>query len=75
MVTSAIPLDGKAKEKIMAIVKDSAKTNVDLVEKVDGDIIGGFVLRIGDQQLDSSIRYKLNELEQEFTKNPYVSDL
>ena len=34
----------------------------------DPSLIGGFVLRIGDQQLDASVSSKLNNLKQKFTQ-------
>jgi F0F1-type ATP synthase delta subunit len=37
-------------------------------------LIGGFVLRIGDQQLDTSILSELNDLRREFDKNLYEKD-
>jgi F-type H+-transporting ATPase subunit delta len=35
-------------------------------------LIGGFVLTIGDKQVDASISRKLAELEKEFSKNTYM---
>ena len=36
---------------------------VELVSKVDQDIIGGFILRLGDQQFDASVANQLQSLE------------
>jgi len=47
---------------------------VDLVEEQDSDIIGGFILRVDDKQLDGSIRHQLNELKKRFEENPYVKE-
>ena len=46
--------------------------SVELVEKVDQDIIGGFVLKIGDRLMDNSVRYKLKSLSYEFDDDSYV---
>lgn len=73
-VSSAIALDKTLKDKIMAIVKKTATGDVDLIEEVNKDLIGGFVLRIDDTQVDASIQNKLNQLKKDFSKNPYVKE-
>ena len=40
---------------------------VELVEKTDPNIIGGFVLKIGDKQLDKSVARQLSNLKKELT--------
>ena len=50
----------KAAEKI------SGK-KIELKEKVDASLIGGFVLKIKDRQIDNSVQSRLNELRMEFT--------
>jgi F-type H+-transporting ATPase subunit delta len=44
------------------------------VEKVHSTIIGGMILRVGDKQIDESIRRKINDLQKEFSKNPYIKE-
>lgn len=73
-VTTAVPLSNDMREKISGIVKSRTGLTVELHEKVDKDIIGGFILQIEDQQIDSSIAGKLEELKSEFSKNPYVKE-
>jgi F-type H+-transporting ATPase subunit delta len=75
VVTSAAGIDGSAREKILKLVKDQVKGEVELVEKVDKDLIGGFVLRIGDKQVDASISRKLNELRKSFSENPHTINI
>ena len=58
-VSTTFPLDKSLKEKVMAIVKGNTDGDVELIEEVNKDLIGGFVLRIGDKQIDSSIQKKL----------------
>jgi F-type H+-transporting ATPase subunit delta len=47
---------------------------IELVETVNKNIIGGFVLRIGDEQWDSSVLKKLRQLKNEFDDNLYVKE-
>jgi len=74
-VTTAVPLDKATKEQLYQLVKQKAKGEVDLIEKTDKDLIGGFILTISDNQIDASIKRKLNELRKNFSHNPYVPQL
>ena len=61
-------------EKIKALVKEQTGGEIELKEVVDPALIGGFVLRVDDQQLDTSILSELNDLRGEFDKNLYEKD-
>lgn len=75
-VTTPAPVDQKLKQEFADIVrKISGKTQVELIEKVDPSLIGGFVLKVGDRQIDTSIKSKLNALELQFSKNPYIREI
>ena len=73
-ITTAVPLDGAMREKIMSVVKQAKGNQVELVEKVDKNIIGGFVLRVGDEQVDTSISKELRNLKNEFDDNLYIKE-
>ena len=65
-VKTATPLSDKNRKEIEEKVKSSYHFNsVQLKETVDERLIGGIVIRIGDKQIDESIRKKLNEIHQE----------
>jgi F-type H+-transporting ATPase subunit delta len=75
VVTTAAPLDQKLRTDFENMVKHySDKKQVELIEKVDKDLIGGFVLNIGDKQIDASIRSKVKALKLEFSQNPYIKE-
>jgi len=75
-VTSAVPLDDNLRAKIVSLVKSNEEyatsSMIELDEKVDKNIIGGIILRIGDKQLDSSFATRINEYRRAFEDNPYV---
>lgn len=73
-VTTTSGLDDRLRSEIMKIVKKSTEAEVELTEKTDKDLIGGFVLQVGDNQIDASIKHKLNKLARNFSENPYVKD-
>ena len=47
----------------MEKIKTLTDKKVELVSTVDEDIIGGFILRLGDQQFDASVANQLLSLE------------
>lgn len=74
-VTTAVKLDARLRGELEQIVKTiSSKKEVELVEKVDPEMIGGFVLNVGDRQIDASIKNKLKALKVTFSQNPYIKE-
>lgn len=72
-VISTIPVDNELRSELVALVKKlSNKTQVELEEKVDKDLIGGFILNVGDRQIDASIKNKLKTLKNKFSENPFI---
>ena len=74
-VLTAIPLDESLESILEKIVKTlSKKEKIDLEKVVDKEIIGGFVLKVGDKQIDASIKSKLKSLKVKFNENPFVKE-
>ena len=67
VITSASGLDAATRQKALELVKSQLNGEVELVEKIDNTIIGGFVLKIGDKQLDKSVARQLSNLKKELT--------
>lgn len=75
-VTTAIPLDAKTRGEFESLVRSySDHKQIELVEQVDSDLIGGFVLNVGDRQVDASVRNKIKSLKVKFGENPYIKEL
>ncbi len=68
-VTSAVKLDEAQKAKILAIAAKQGATNAEVVETIDPKLLGGFILKMGDKQIDASILNQFNTLKQELIKN------
>jgi len=73
VVTSATGLDEKLRKKVLELVKNSVASEVELIENQDKDLIGGFIVRLGDKQVDASIHRKLNDLKKSLSEQ-FVSD-
>lgn len=61
-VTSAVPLTAEQQDAVKARLKQRLRRDVALDLRVDKDILGGLVVRVGSQMIDSSLRTKLNTL-------------
>jgi F-type H+-transporting ATPase subunit delta len=62
-VITAITLDEKLRQSILSLIAKKFNAVVELNEVVDEKLIGGFILRVGDQQLDASIANKLKRIQ------------
>lgn len=74
VLTSAAALPAEMKARIKSMIEKELTTTFTFEEKIDPELIGGFVLRIGDYQFDGSIASGLRKLQNEFDSNPYVKE-
>jgi F-type H+-transporting ATPase subunit delta len=61
-ITSAIELDQETTERLGRTIGERTGRKVTLAARVDPDILGGIVLRVGNSILDASIRNRLEQL-------------
>lgn len=69
VVTTAVPLTKALEKKVLQQVSKITGNTVTLENRVDEEIIGGFILRVGDLQFDASIANKLSNIKREFTNS------
>lgn len=62
-VVTTTPLTEELRQQFIEIVKSVTGKTVQLAEKINPAIIGGYVLTIEDRQIDASLRSRLNELK------------
>lgn len=74
VVTTASGIDDATRKKVMEIVKGNSSSEVILEEKTNKDLIGGFIIRVGDKQVDASISRQINNLRRSFKENPFVKE-
>ena len=67
-VTSVSPLTSDLKEIVLKKAKTFSKGELKIENKIDPNIIGGFILKIGDMQLDASITSQLKKIKTKLTK-------
>ena len=61
-ITSAIELDPATSESLGRTIGERAGRTVTLSTRVDPDILGGIIVRVGNSILDASIRNRLEQL-------------
>jgi F-type H+-transporting ATPase subunit delta len=67
-VTSAVELDESLVEEIGRRIQDQTGRHVQLSSRVDPDVLGGLVLRVGNMVLDASVRNRLEQLRKRVAK-------
>ncbi len=65
-VTTAFPITPELETKVLAKIAEFSNKKITIENIVNPSIIGGFILRVGDQQYNASVSSKLSELKREF---------
>ncbi len=67
-ITSAVELDDAVARQIQTRVEEQTGRRVELTRNVDGDILGGLVVRVSNMILDASIRNQLERLRRQVAR-------
>lgn len=65
-VTTAFAITPELEQQVLAKIATFSNKKITIKNIVNPDIIGGFILRIGDMQYNASVSSKLQELKREF---------
>ena len=68
-VISAIPLTQNLENQIHDKLEDFSGKKISLLNKIDKSLLGGFILKIGDMEFNSSLAYKLKTFKAKLTSN------
>jgi F-type H+-transporting ATPase subunit delta len=71
-ITTAVAIDSVLREKMLKRFRELTSKTLQLNEKIDPEIIGGFVLKMDDYQFNASVSKELSRLHKEFDKNLYI---
>jgi F-type H+-transporting ATPase subunit delta len=74
---TAAPMSATIVEDLLAVFKSKGllEQQVELVQKVDPSIIGGFVLEFDGQVYNASLLSKLEEFKKQFSENLYTKTI
>jgi F-type H+-transporting ATPase subunit delta len=67
-ITSAVALDEATVKQIGDRIAEQTGQRVDLSASVEPDILGGIVVRVGNQVLDASVRNRLEQLRKQVAR-------
>lgn len=70
--TTAYKIDNKLRKTMLSKLQSFTKKQLEVSERIDEEIIGGFKLNFEDYQYDASIKTQLKRMRKEFSKNLYV---
>jgi len=74
-ITTAYQMDDETRNAMKGLIATMTDDKeIILNEKVDPELIGGFVARLDDKQIDASISRKLEDIKKELNENPYIAE-
>ncbi len=65
---TAYDMDDKLKQQIIKALSEQTGKQIQLNEKINEDLIGGFIINMDNRQYDASIRARLTKLKAEFVQ-------
>lgn len=72
-LTTASPVSDELKQQIMQKIKgQTGFESIELKTEVNEELIGGFVLEMGDSLVDASIAYDLRAIKKQFLNNDFI---
>lgn len=66
VVESAVPLDPATQQRVVAGLAKDYGTDLEVEYKVDGSLLGGLRIRVGNDVLDGSVQGRLDRLSRVF---------
>ncbi len=72
ILTTVISLDQQLKERIIQLVRNSYHTTVELEEKQNEQLIGGFIIRIDDKMMDASVAKQLRNMRKKLISKEFI---
>ncbi len=61
-VTTAVPINGQLRTRALNAARKLTSCEIEFEEEVDPEIIGGFILNLGEKQYNASIKDRYNRI-------------
>ena len=62
---TAVPIDEELRHTLIRIIEKRLNLKIEMEEKTDVHLIGGFILKIGNQEIDASVSSQLEKIKKE----------
>jgi len=72
-LVTAVPIDPEKEEQFISRIQEIVGGKLEIDPVVDPDIIGGFVLTLGDNRWDASILGELTHIRSKLKGQPEIS--
>jgi len=74
VLTTAKPVSQELKEKLVNFIKGKTTPHIKLNVQIEPALIGGFILKVEDEQIDSSVSTQLKKIKKELTRRQLSAD-
>jgi len=74
-VSTSSNIEKEVKDHLIILLKKITGKTIILHEDINTDLLGGFIVKIGDYQYDSSTRTLIRRLKDDFEKNLFLADI
>ena len=71
LITTAIALDGNVSKSLSEILAKEFNAKIEIEHKQNPEILGGYILKVGDQQYDASVANSLRKIKQALIKTDF----
>ena len=68
MISSAVPINDTARSAIVSSIEKTLETKAEVSSRENPELIGGFVIRVEDQQYDASVKAQLAAIKKKLLK-------
>jgi len=62
---TSVKIDEQTKKQLTELIKEVYKSEIELSDEVDNELIGGFILTVEDLQMDASVAGQLRKIRRE----------
>lgn len=71
LITTATSLDAQVNKMLSQILAKEFNATIELEHKLNPEILGGYILKVGDQQYDASVANSLRKIKQVLVKSDF----
>lgn len=71
-LTTPVAFDEKTRKDLLDMLHRDLHQKIELIEVIDPNMIGGFIITLDDKKYDASIRRQFDRLYKSFEENLYV---
>lgn len=68
---TADKVDDDIRKAVIETLEEQTQAEIELIEEIQEELIGGLVLNVGDMEMDLSVRRRITELARDFKVNIY----